>query len=294
MDIHDSRVGIFFAVDPLSSSYPWNSVYAFSENVVVNAVELEGLEKVHVYNIWYDKNGKEHKKFSHTYTDNNLKENLNRVNTYDAHGNIATSTFKNDNKKVTYNGDKVDNQHLYNCFKSTSFAKKTPEQQEIARKQTSENAPDATYYGSLEGSYDSGNSGGRLSGKTGWDNGGKQLTFAVVGVVFAPFSIAEGGFAGGVATLGLLNSVDDGIGTITNDKGNALSIQLTEGTIFENYTFHAKGLITTLNALVGLGGVTKSIYKGKANEDTFAQSIGTANDVKGTAEYISKIIQGNK
>ncbi|HLW30031.1 MAG TPA: RHS repeat-associated core domain-containing protein, partial [Brumimicrobium sp.] len=43
--MHDPRVGRFFAVDPLAASYPWNSPYAFSENVVIHAVELEGLEK---------------------------------------------------------------------------------------------------------------------------------------------------------------------------------------------------------------------------------------------------------
>ena len=44
--MHDPRVGRFFAVDPLASKYPWNSTYAFSENVVINSRELEGLEKV--------------------------------------------------------------------------------------------------------------------------------------------------------------------------------------------------------------------------------------------------------
>lgn len=43
--MHDPRIGRFFAVDPLAASYPWNSPYAFSENVVIHAVELEGLEK---------------------------------------------------------------------------------------------------------------------------------------------------------------------------------------------------------------------------------------------------------
>ena len=42
--MHDPRIGRFFAVDPLASSYPWNSPYAFSENRVTNSVELEGLE----------------------------------------------------------------------------------------------------------------------------------------------------------------------------------------------------------------------------------------------------------
>jgi RHS repeat-associated protein len=43
--MHDPRVGRFFAVDPLAPKYPHNSPYAFSENTVINAVELEGLEK---------------------------------------------------------------------------------------------------------------------------------------------------------------------------------------------------------------------------------------------------------
>ncbi len=42
--MHDPRVGRFFARDPLESKFPWNSPYAFSENRVIDGVELEGLE----------------------------------------------------------------------------------------------------------------------------------------------------------------------------------------------------------------------------------------------------------
>lgn len=49
--MHDPRIGRFFAIDPLADKYPYNSPYAFSENVVVNSVELEGLEKVEAFNI---------------------------------------------------------------------------------------------------------------------------------------------------------------------------------------------------------------------------------------------------
>lgn len=42
--MHDPRVGRFFTVDPLQSDFPWNSSYAFSENKVIHAIELEGLE----------------------------------------------------------------------------------------------------------------------------------------------------------------------------------------------------------------------------------------------------------
>jgi RHS repeat-associated protein len=42
--MHDPRIGRFFAVDPLAAKYPYNSTYAFSENRVIDGVELEGLE----------------------------------------------------------------------------------------------------------------------------------------------------------------------------------------------------------------------------------------------------------
>lgn len=42
--MHDPRIGRFFAIDPLVAKYPHNSPYAFSENRVIDGVELEGLE----------------------------------------------------------------------------------------------------------------------------------------------------------------------------------------------------------------------------------------------------------
>jgi len=44
--IHDTRIGRFLSVDPLAGSYPYNSSYAFSENDVIRAIELEGLQKL--------------------------------------------------------------------------------------------------------------------------------------------------------------------------------------------------------------------------------------------------------
>ncbi len=40
----DARIGRFLSVDPLAGKYPFYSPYAFSENRVVDGVELEGLE----------------------------------------------------------------------------------------------------------------------------------------------------------------------------------------------------------------------------------------------------------
>ena len=42
--MHDPRVLRFFATDPLEKHYPWNSPYAFSENRLIDGVEIEGLE----------------------------------------------------------------------------------------------------------------------------------------------------------------------------------------------------------------------------------------------------------
>ena len=53
--MHDPRIGRFFAVDPLAPDYPWNSPYAFSENQVIDAIELEGLERLH-YTLTYKDN----------------------------------------------------------------------------------------------------------------------------------------------------------------------------------------------------------------------------------------------
>jgi len=50
--MHDPRIGRFFAVDPLAPKYPHNSVYAFSENRVIDGVELEGLEFNHYLHSW--------------------------------------------------------------------------------------------------------------------------------------------------------------------------------------------------------------------------------------------------
>jgi RHS repeat-associated protein len=42
--MHDPQTGRFWQIDPLADKYVYNSTYAFSENKVINAVELEGLE----------------------------------------------------------------------------------------------------------------------------------------------------------------------------------------------------------------------------------------------------------
>jgi len=42
----DTRTGRFITYDPLAKDYPWNSPYAFAENDVIRAIDLEGLERL--------------------------------------------------------------------------------------------------------------------------------------------------------------------------------------------------------------------------------------------------------
>lgn len=54
--MHDPRVGRFFAVDPLAAQYPHNGPYNFSENRVLDGVELEGLEYASIINVYTEGN----------------------------------------------------------------------------------------------------------------------------------------------------------------------------------------------------------------------------------------------
>ena len=55
--IHDPRIGRFFAVDPLTSKYPYNSPYVFSENRVTDGKEFKGLSWEPLNNLGNDLSG---------------------------------------------------------------------------------------------------------------------------------------------------------------------------------------------------------------------------------------------
>lgn len=57
--MHDPRIGRFLSIDPLAADYPHNSPYAFSENRVIDAVELEGLEMVLVHGTFAGREGQD-------------------------------------------------------------------------------------------------------------------------------------------------------------------------------------------------------------------------------------------
>lgn len=66
MRMYDTRLGRFFSVDPLTKDYPWNSTYAFAENDVIRATDLDGAEK-NIVHIYLDKNGKYVRSDYHAY-----------------------------------------------------------------------------------------------------------------------------------------------------------------------------------------------------------------------------------
>jgi RHS repeat-associated protein len=47
--IHDPRISRFLSSDPIGSKFPHNSPYAFSENRVIDGIDLEGSEYVHYF-----------------------------------------------------------------------------------------------------------------------------------------------------------------------------------------------------------------------------------------------------
>src|SRR5574343_1411585 len=46
--IHDSRLGRFLSVDPLTNTFPWLTPYQYASNRPIVAIDLDGLESVDV------------------------------------------------------------------------------------------------------------------------------------------------------------------------------------------------------------------------------------------------------
>ena len=55
--IYDPRLVRFKSIDPLSKSYPWNSPYSYAEGDLIRSIDLDGLEKLIIHEI-YDKYGR--------------------------------------------------------------------------------------------------------------------------------------------------------------------------------------------------------------------------------------------
>ena len=56
--IYNPRLGRFLSVDPLTSTYPFYTPYQFAGNDVIRAIDLDGLEKVYVFDQGSNPNNK--------------------------------------------------------------------------------------------------------------------------------------------------------------------------------------------------------------------------------------------
>jgi RHS repeat-associated protein len=110
--MHDPRLGRFFAVDPLANKYPHNSPFAFSENMVIHCIELEGLESVATYLVQLDENGKKKplvRTESADYINKQLEVNIRKYVYKDASGNTTLIRYQtivpsgNTGSSIAYN-----------------------------------------------------------------------------------------------------------------------------------------------------------------------------------------------
>jgi RHS repeat-associated protein len=98
--MHDPRLGRFFAVDPLTSSYPWNSPYAFSENKVIAWIELEGLESFFAADMTYLGTINNDTKIKYIVADDLIEDTKNKVLTINNYPGAVTSE-KNSKKIIS-------------------------------------------------------------------------------------------------------------------------------------------------------------------------------------------------
>lgn len=259
--MHDPRLGRFFAIDPLNADYPWNSPYAFSENVVINAVELEGLEKVVVY-VWDTKSKTWKHDINDDYIDNALKVNVNLYLIPYANGGVKKSVMKSWDKKKSYTS-----------YGSMDYQLMLVQMNGGGYNASPVRGKDPTYYDPLEGGDDGANTGGKLGGEHGWNNGGKQLFYGTIGVIGAPFafmgSAATSGAASAwgyfTASISTLNAIDDlaGVAISSNDPNyNSLVESFSDDLAYKEMVQNVKAIgtaVTFINGAVQLWKLSNNI-----------------------------------
>lgn len=112
--MHDPRIGRFFAIDPLEKDYPELTPYQFSSNSTIYMSEIEGLEgQVNVYNKTEGGNSK----FDRSYIDQDLNQDINRIDNWDPTGHRTSVEIKtlegtsivNYGKLSHYNSSQINN-----------------------------------------------------------------------------------------------------------------------------------------------------------------------------------------
>ncbi|MDE1208311.1 RHS repeat domain-containing protein, partial [Tenacibaculum larymnensis] len=97
---YDASLARFHNIDPLAEDYSYQSPYNFSENRVIDGIELEGLEhlSVHIYNVRKNARGNGYtKSFKRTHTSSNGNwkgtRHENQYNVYESGTNTVSNIY---------------------------------------------------------------------------------------------------------------------------------------------------------------------------------------------------------
>ena len=263
--MHDPRVGRFFAVDPLAPEYPWNSVYAFSENRVIASIELEGLEEIHYLEKQKDGSWGEVQINGQNWVDiqTNLDENVNCYLYYYPKGGIMKSVYKSHQQggkdRWEYQGGLASFDLLNAHYDHESGYPTKPI-----------NTQDHGWLG--EGAAEAGNIDSEFYGKEGFYNRGIPVLLATVGIVFSggTLIVAEGA-AAGYAGLGFVFSVDEltnggnpEVNTVLEDIAETIGgddgVELLKGAKFALSIKDAGKSIVNLTVTLSDGSTYSGVY----------------------------------
>ena len=266
--MHDPRLGRFFAIDPLASKYSYNSPYSFSENCVIDCIELEGLEKIrhHVYS-------EEKKKWVVAWveTDKNLKENVNAYHKFNYkvqnYQTVVKPIKKTPGKaeSVTYNGNikpgSDNRENMYMQFKSTAEAKMSQSEKNQAAAVNNSISNDPTNYMSMEGGANG------ADGQIKQTEKDKTVGGAMVALIATPFTL--GGsltyFETAVVVSSTASNLDD-LGT--NHKGESTLQQMYPNQ--QNAIGNFKFVVSTISVGSGYKSLMRTNSK---NADLFIPSL---------------------
>ena len=266
--MHDTRIGRFWSVDPLTAKFPWNSPYAFAENSPVGYLELEGLEKVCFGSKVVNFTG---------MSKEQVKTTLKRYNDYH-HGNISVSEIMSTANDKEY-WDVSDMTNVYMKSIGTRIEKYSGSQVSNEIRQRWYQRMTAAD-NRLDGGYDGANQG-TVTGKD-WVVG-----LGFVGAITGIGEIAAAGEATVGVVVGLVNSLDDAFGIFTKGTGS-LSQDLTP----ERARMVTNSAKTILSAI----STTRSVYDLKNKEtdkainvlNTILSGVSTASNTKNTVKDAKK------
>ena len=261
--MHDTRIGRFWSVDPLSAKFPWNSPYAFAENSPVGYIELEGLEKVRFgYNKVVNFTGMNKEQVGST---------LKKYKDYH-HGNISVGEIMSTANDNEY-WDVSDMKNVYMKSIGTCIEKysATHVSKEIRQRwyQWMTQADSR-----LDGGYDIANQG-TVTAKD-WVVG-----LGFVGAITGIGEIAAAGEGTIGVVVGLVNSLDDAFGIFTKGDGS-LSQDLTPEQA-KVVTNSAKTVLSAIKTGYDAKKITKESYnKLKGIIDTIISTYDTYDRAKTT------------